>query len=150
VPDGPRTVVRVVCAGSLADAEWEDLYDEMEEGWRAFFQQLSYGLQRHRGEDRRTVFLAGDAAASEVLAAVDARAPGREWAASRHQRATVVERYGGGLVLVKSSRPLDADGPSRVWVLLTTYGLDDAAYADLHREWAAWWASLAKDIQVQP
>jgi hypothetical protein len=147
VADGPRTVVRVVRPGPLGDAAWEDLYDEMEEGWRAFFQQLRYALERRPGEDRRTLFLAGEAVAGPVVEALAARLPGRPCHESRHQRAVEFDRYGGGLAVVKSPL-LDAPASGQVWILLTTYGLDDGAFADLRGDWSAWWSAVAKDPQV--
>src|SRR4051794_30107756 len=54
---GPRTVVRVVRPGPLAHASSDDLYDELIRGWHGFFVQLRHYLERHPGEDRRTLFL---------------------------------------------------------------------------------------------
>jgi uncharacterized protein YndB with AHSA1/START domain len=49
---GDRTVVRVSRAAT------EGAYDEVNEGWITFVQQLRFYLERHRGRDRRTVHIA--------------------------------------------------------------------------------------------
>lgn len=147
---GPRTIVRAVNPGPLDDAEWADLFDEMEEGWRAFFYQLRHYLERHPGEDRRSLFLAGDAAPAGLIPAVDGRAPGRESYRSRHQRGTELDLYGGGMLVTKCSLPLESTETGRMNLILTTHGLDDAAFDALRREWSDWWAGVATNTQVQP
>lgn len=146
--DGPRTLVRIVCAGPADDADWDDVYDAIEEGWRAFFHQLRHYLERHPGEERRTIFLGGEAAGADAARLVDATVPGRAWMASRFQRATAVDAYGGGLVGVASTRPVDGDEAGRLMVTITTHGMDDAAFAALHAEWAARWTALARNAKV--
>lgn len=148
VPDGSRTVVRVVCAGGLADAKWEDLYDALEEGWRTFFHQLRFYLERGGGRERRTLYLTGTAPAPEVVAALDAAAPGEAWQDSRHQRAVAPSAGSIGLVSLVSPRPVASDEPAKVAVTLTTFGLDDAAFDDLRREWTDRWASLVPEGKV--
>lgn len=149
-PGAERTIVRAVNPGPLDDAEWADLYDEMEEGWRAFFYQLKHYLERHPGEERRSLFLAGDAAPAELLPALDARAPGRQWHRSRHQRGTALDLYGGGLAIVKCSRPLESAESGRMNLILTTHGLDDAAFEGLKNDWSAWWSERAGNVEVLP
>jgi len=150
IADGPRTIVRVVRPGPLADASWDDLYDEIVRGWHAFFLQLRHYLERHPGDDRRTLFLDGNATPSAVLAALDLEAPGKEWLRIRHQRVTAVDAYGGGLVAVLSQPPLDAPGPGKVQVTITTHGLNDEQFAELRRSWAAKWSNLAQEPMVTP
>jgi hypothetical protein len=147
VPDGSRTVVRVVCAGGLADASWDDIYDAMEEGWRTFFHQLRYYVERRAGQDRRTLYLTGVAPAPAVVAALDAAAPGEPWQESRHQRA-VAPAAGADLVSVLSPRPLSSDEPAKVAVTVTTYAQDDAAFDALRDEWSARWSTLVSDPKV--
>lgn len=147
---GGRTVVRVVCPGSLEGAGWDEIYDEMEEGWRAFFEQLRFYLERHRGEERRTLFLAGDASGPELTAAVDERAPGVVWHASRHQRGVLVDSGRAGLVIVKTQEPLAAEEISRANVLITAYGLDDERYGRLRADWEEWWRDFAANTKILP
>ena len=150
VPDGSRSVVRIVCAGGLADAKWEDIYDGMEEGWRTFCHQLKYYLERRAGEDRRTLYLSGTAAAPTVVAALDAVLPGTPWQESRHQRALAPGRDGVELVSVLSPKPLASDEPAKVSVTMTTYGMDAAAFDTLRAEWEQRWSALVSDPKLQP
>ncbi|MDP8930634.1 MAG: SRPBCC domain-containing protein [Actinomycetota bacterium] len=147
--DGPRTVVRVTRPGSLADPD-DDVYDLIEEGWRTFLQQLRYYLERHAGEDRRTVYLQGEASPAEVLAALDEVVSGRLWHASSYQVAIVVDGQAGGLVVIEASSPLDSDVPGRVTVTVTSFGLGEAAFAARRHEWESWWTGLADRPRVVP
>lgn len=149
VPDGSRSVVRMVWAGGLADAKWDDLYDGMEEGWRTFFHQLKYYLERRDGQDRRTLYLTGTAPAPAVVAALDAAVPGDEWQASRHQRAVVPAADGLDLVSVLSPLPLSSDEPAKVSVTVSAYGLDEAAFNTVRDEWEARWSTLVQDPKIQ-
>ena len=56
---GPQTVVRVTMAAPAGDAGWEEFYDDIREGWTSFVHQLRFALERHPGEDRRTLQLDG-------------------------------------------------------------------------------------------
>jgi uncharacterized protein YndB with AHSA1/START domain len=149
--DGPRTIVRVVRPGPLEQADWDELYDDMEEGWHMFFQQLRHYLERHPGEDRRTLFLSGEARPSEVLAAVESELPGERWYDGRHQCGIATEELGGGLaIVVAAAQPLDSGERGRMSVTLTSYGLDDEAFASARGEWEARWAELAEEAKVSP
>ncbi|MQA84871.1 MAG: activator of HSP90 ATPase [Streptosporangiales bacterium] len=143
--DGPQTVVRVVMPGPLADAEWEDLYDGMEEGWRTFFEQLRFRLERHPAEARRTVYLSGTASGPRVLAAVEAAAK-ETWHESRYQRMVVARD--GNLVGFAAEQSLDAEEAGPASVTVTTYGLDEGSFAAVREEWATRWGPLARDAEV--
>jgi uncharacterized protein YndB with AHSA1/START domain len=131
IPDGPRTTVRVTVAGGLADASWDDVYDGVEEGWRTFFAQLEFLLERQPGPGRRTVYLTGTGAPSDVVTAFGA---GEPWLAGRWQRIVVDEA--GHLVA------LGWNDKDELGLTVSTYGLDDAAYAAVRDRWTARWASL--------
>ena len=151
VADGPDvTIVRIVKPGPLATASWDDLYDEMVRGWHGFLVQLRHYLERHPGEDRRTLWLDGTASPTAVLAALDADTPGETWVQTRYQRVTAVEAFGGGLVAVLSSEPLDSDAPCKVQVTVTTHGLDDGQFAKLREQTSARWQALAPEGTVTP
>jgi uncharacterized protein YndB with AHSA1/START domain len=149
VPDGSRSVVRLVWAGGLADAKWDDIYDGMEEGWRTFFHQLKYYLERRAGQDRRTLYLTGTAPAPAIVTALDAAAPGAGWQESRHQRAVVPSAEGVDLVSVLSPRPLHAGEPAKVAVTVTTYGMDEAAFEAVRTEWESRWSTLVENPKIQ-
>jgi uncharacterized protein YndB with AHSA1/START domain len=72
---GGATVVRVARAAT-GD------YDDVNEGWITFVQQLRFYLERHPGQDRRTVHVASE---------------GDEWFRSEHQTGHV--REDGSLVI---------------------------------------------------
>jgi hypothetical protein len=138
---GEATVVRVTTAGPAGDARWADVFDEVEQGWIAFFEQLRFALERHPGEDRRTVHVAGAGRTAvedgplEPLGAGDRYATattwgeeltGELWYRAAHQVGLTVDAYGDGLVVLHPKR-----------AIVTTYGLDDAALAALERRWTA-------------
>jgi uncharacterized protein YndB with AHSA1/START domain len=59
---GDATVVRMVRAAPAGQDSWDGIYDDVNEGWLTFMQQLRFMLERHAGEDRETVHipLSGD------------------------------------------------------------------------------------------
>jgi uncharacterized protein YndB with AHSA1/START domain len=146
--DGARTIVRVLNPASLGDVEWEDAFDPIEEGWRAFLCQLRDYVERHPGERRRTIRLTGEANPVAVLAAVAGEAKGVSRRASPHLSVTTTDRYGGGLVAVESREPLDSTHIGRVTVTITTYGLGHESFARLGERWESLWSELAKDVEV--
>lgn len=77
---GDRTVVRVTRAAPAGS--WDGVYDEVNEGWLTFIQQLRFYLERHPGEDRRTLHVP---------------ASGEEWFSAENQRGEV--REDGALVI---------------------------------------------------
>jgi uncharacterized protein YndB with AHSA1/START domain len=87
-PQGDRTVVRVTRATS------SEGYDEINEGWLTFLQQLRFYLERHPGRDRRTVHVA---------------TTGEEWFSSEHQRGVL--RDDGTLVIRTPERVVVSEYP---------------------------------------
>jgi uncharacterized protein YndB with AHSA1/START domain len=148
--DGPRTIVRVVCPGSVADAEWDDLFDGMEEGWRTFLEQLRHQLERHPEGARRTLYLTGEAEPAAVLPAIEEAVPGEAWRAGRFQWLVATPRYGDGLVSVAARVPLDEAGRVPLAVTVTSYDLDDAGFAAARAEWEARWSVLADHPGLTP
>jgi hypothetical protein len=109
---GEATVVRVLMPA------WGDAYDEIREGWTSFVMQLRFALERHPGEDRRTFRLSASAPQ-------DPGVTGEELYRTEHQTGLIVDEYGPGLVIRY------ANGMA----IVTTYGLDDDAFAGLERRW---------------
>jgi uncharacterized protein YndB with AHSA1/START domain len=156
-----RTVVRVTRCAPVVGEAWDDIFSEdVEEGWLTFLQQLRLSLERHPGEARRTVFLQGAPSAPTPVADVlglgavaglptgapyrAVAAPGDElegelWFRSDHQLGLTVAAWGDGLLVLSTSST--APAPPPVMAVLTTYGLDEAALADLQRRWEAWWST---------
>jgi hypothetical protein len=146
--DGARTIVRAVNPASLGDVEPGDAFDPIEEGWRAFLLQLCHYVEKHPGEQRRTLRLTGEANPVAVLAAVAGEIEGVSRRASPHLSVTTTDSYGGGLVAVESSEPFDSAESSRVNVTITTYALDDERLARLRERWESIWRELARDVEV--
>jgi hypothetical protein len=110
---GGETVVRVTRAAP-AGRSWDGVYDEVNEGWLAFVQQLRFLLERHAGEERRA-FSISHPEAHRALAAVD----GEDWYRSQHQHGVTFEG-GAGLLIAMRDR-----------VIVSAYGLDGARFEEL-------------------
>ena len=77
---GDESVVRVTRAAPAGS--WDGVYDEVNEGWLTFFQQLRFYLERHPGKDRRTLHVPAE---------------GEEWFRTENQLGVV--REDGSLVI---------------------------------------------------
>jgi hypothetical protein len=117
------TVVRVTMAVP------ENGFDEIREGWFSFVMQLRFALERHPEEDRRTLRLpaSGPLDLSTIGPRHESEAgwSGELLYRTDHQAGLTVDSYGPGLVI------LYANGMA----IVTTYGLDDEAFAELERRW---------------
>ena len=153
---GETSLVRVVRSAPVG--EWTDVFDGMIEGWISFTQQLAFAFARHPGQTRRTMFFSGPPRADQLgrsLLGLDAApapgepyamplgpddASGQVWFTARHQIGVTVEAWGDGLLVVLDSPPKAEKRPRGSTMLtLTTYGLSDAAFADLQGRWKTWW-----------
>jgi hypothetical protein len=150
VPEGTR--VRIVRGPYVPGEEWSAYYGEITEGWLSFLQQLRFLHERHPGEQRRTLAFMGQgpAAALPRLRAVVPATIGETWYAAEHQRGVLLPELGPGL-LITATKPPGEDGGVGTMALLTTYGLDDAAFEAVRQRWTAWWRSGypdAEDAQI--
>ncbi|WP_436763072.1 SRPBCC family protein [Streptosporangium sp. V21-05] len=155
---GDRTRLRVTRAPHGGDPEWDAYYDDITEGWITFVHQLAFALERHPGADRRTVFLSGAAATPVLeatgLAAVAGLSQGSPYELegptgetlrgevrfrSANQVGLTVDGWGDGLLVAAQNPPSPANPGGAAMMVLTTYGLDDAAFAGLESRWNAWW-----------
>ena len=125
VDRGAHTVVRAV------RPEVAPGYDPVEEGWRAFFAQLAFALERHPGASRRTLRVSGDKAAADVVAAL----PEGEVRLDGEYVLAVDE--GGALAVVDARDGIAAEQPGPVAVTISFYG--DNGDSDA---WAAWWEEI--------
>lgn len=157
--DGERTRLRVVRSGG-APVDWDSVYEDMFEGWVTFTQQLKHALEAHAGEGRRTIYLSGAArpGAGEPSAALglDRRlgvampysamltsgdhVAGTVWYKTAFQTGFGVEQWGNGLLVVTDKGISESRPHGGGSVVLTTYGLSQAAFAELETRWQRWWA----------
>jgi uncharacterized protein YndB with AHSA1/START domain len=49
---GERTVVRLTRAAPAGQSGWDGIYDDINEGWLTFMQQLRFMLERHPHQER--------------------------------------------------------------------------------------------------
>lgn len=153
------TLLRLVRSPKGANPDWDDYYEDINEGWTTFLQQLRFAMERHRGEERETVFLTsdglgaagGELAASladlpageryEMAAPTGERLSGEVWFRSANQVGVTVESWGDGLMIV-GRHPASTPHPQgNTMVHLTAYGLDADALRRLQSGWGDWWTS---------
>jgi hypothetical protein len=142
--DGPRTIVRAVLPGSLTDAQWEDLYDDIAEGWRTFLEQLRFLLETRPSGQRRTLYLTGKASGAQVAGLVS----GKPWYSGRRQRHCVEPQ--GHLLALAVDQDLAGTEIGSVNLLITTFGLEDAAFEQLRDPWVRRWTETVQSAEVQP
>jgi uncharacterized protein YndB with AHSA1/START domain len=115
-----RTLIRTVKPGDLDAVEWQDVYGDIEEGWITFFNQLKHRLERHPESVRRMIVR--KAASFPPLV-------GEPWHSSRFQRGVDTN----GELAIVFGKP----GGEQM-LLVTTYDLDDDAFAAAEARWDAW------------
>ncbi len=161
VERGAGCVLRVVRAAP-AGSSWDDVYEDMTEGWISFVQQLRLGIERHGLAPRRTIYLSGNARTGgsgpiaalglgDVRTAMDGdlhsvalptgdRVTGEIWHRSPWQVGLVVPQWGDGLLIVTDKSHTGTAPDGRGMVILTTYGLPDTDFDALRTRWSAWWS----------
>jgi uncharacterized protein YndB with AHSA1/START domain len=150
VPGGTR--VRITRPPYVPDEEWSAYYDDITEGWTSFLQQLKFMHEVHPGEERRTIFLMARGPADGVPTLL--KSPpvelGETWFQSAHQQGAVLPTLGPGLVITAAKDPVAGEeGPmgADAMVIITTYGLDDAAFDEQREAWTTWWRSVYPDAE---
>jgi hypothetical protein len=147
-----------------------EAYDGMLEGWLTFIAQLRFALERHPGEDRRTLYLTGhnrSAGDPSVMAALGLAAElvqrgspgdgyelcgedgqvalaGELWVRSARQTAITVG--GGDGLLVASQLPADVRPPhGGASACITSYGLSEDELRRMRDGWTSWWRTRFGD-----
>jgi hypothetical protein len=150
---GPQTIVRVTRAAPLHSdgMDWDAWYDDIDEGWRSFLQQLRFAMTRGWGTARRTIHLDGTATApTHPAAALGLHVPGGPgeryaadvagehlsgeiWFRSTHQLGLTVDSWGPGLLVL-----VDAPnaGGTAASATMSLYGVADD---DREARWSAAW-----------
>ena len=156
---GQTTRLRIVRSGG-APIDWDGVYEDITQGWVTFAQQLRLALEQHTGDGRRTIYLSGAAkpGAGEPSTALglDRRLglgtrysamltsgdhiSGTLWHGTTFQTGFAVEQWGDGLLVVTDKGVSEKRPHGGGSVILTTYGLSDAAFEELDARWTAWWA----------
>jgi uncharacterized protein YndB with AHSA1/START domain len=116
--------------------EWADWYDDITEGWISFVHQLRFALERHPGQARRTLFMS--ATGKPVPSLWDGLDAHEQFFASEHQRGLVLDDLGPGLLVLAETPGRPGHEPGAM-AIVTTYGLDDAAFERQRETWGAWW-----------
>ncbi len=157
-----QTIVRITRGARGSDELWDTWYDDVTEGWTSFLHQLRFTLEEAPKFPRRTIFLNVDGAgltsvraalgltnvaagrAHTVGGADEPDLCGRGWFATDHQVGVTVESLGPGLV-VAADKPDTTGAYKGAMVVVSTYGQDEAAFADSVREWGDWWRAHYPD-----
>lgn len=154
-----QTLVRLTRAPRDPTSEWDAYYEQINEGWLTFVQQLRFALERHPDEERRTLYLAGASTGAGDLrdelslrdiadgpagsryddTVVGERVGGQLWFRSERQLGLSVDEWGDGLLVVAAAPDAANQPHGSAMAILTTYGLDDARFADLEQRWSEWW-----------
>ena len=167
---GGRTIVRVTRAAPVRGT-WDDVYDEIAEGWRTFIHQLRFTLERHAKAPRRTIYLSGRARsegarppellglpqlansregdAYEMHTAVGDRLSGHVWFRSRWQIGLTVHEFGDGLLVAMLRPETDKSPFGGGMCVLTLYGFDQARHEAMTAKWRAWFEANFDKVEVQ-
>lgn len=165
---GGATRVRIVRGPLDPTSDWAAYYDDITEGWTSFLQQLRFALERHPGEERRTLMRSGapvdggtvvdrlgltalrDRPAGERYSIDTPVEPlaGTIWFVSERQLGLTVDGFGDGLLIAGHEHPAGHRPHGGAMVLITTYGLDDAGFDAVRARWDAWSATAL--IPAQP
>lgn len=126
------------------ESDWAAHYDDVTEGWTSFLQQLRFAVERQPRVERRTVFVSASkpgegslreaaGVAGSAALVVPLQSDGEPWFVSEHQAGAVVPALGPGLVIA-------AEGTGKEMVIVSAYGLDDAAMDRLVARVGRWWS----------
>lgn len=141
--------------------DWTGVYEDISQGWINFFQQLRFALELHPDAERRTIYLSGsskegvgepsaglglshatalaDGAAYQATLSTGDDISGTVWYQTHFQTALTADTWGPGLLVVTDMGVSPRRPHGGGSVLLTTYGLSEAAFGDLDARWRAWW-----------
>lgn len=146
-PSGTGAVITLTRPPRDGHPEADAYYDDITEGWTTFLHQLRFFLERQPGAVRRTLYFAGaghdltaelgiaDAGPRYTADLAGEQASGELWFRSADQIGVTVDSWGEGLLVVTHTG----------MAVLSTYGLDEAAFADLDARWSGWWSTRTAD-----
>jgi len=119
-----------------------DEYDPIAEGWKAFLVQLRFLLDQKPQSRRRTLYLTGETTGRQALGLVDG-----DWTRVGNRVAWTVTPD-GHLAVAAGNAPLDSPEAAGMQIVVSTYGLDDAAFAACRDAYTERWAPVADGAQV--
>lgn len=157
---GERTGVRVLRPAH--GPGHDEVYDEIDEGWILFLHQLRFALERHRGQERRTVMVPavdlgsdddpllgrlglrdlGDEPVGEPYSIErpdGSRFSGQVWFQTDLQIGLTVAEEGDALLVVARRPPASAPPHGTAMFVLSLYDVDDDAVRAAEERWGAWW-----------
>ncbi|MBX9243984.1 hypothetical protein ICW40_04075 [Actinotalea ferrariae] len=143
--------------------EFDGAYDPVDEGWITFAQQLRFALERHPGQERRTVSVHGLGLgpheapllselglrmlgddpvgnAYEVQRADGSTFTGEVFFQTDLQIGLTVADEGDALLVVARTPPSAAPPDGEVMLVLSVYDVDEERLAEVERRWTAWWS----------
>ncbi|GID26749.1 activator of HSP90 ATPase [Paractinoplanes brasiliensis] len=138
--DDDSARVRVTREGTMPGRP--EVYDAIEEGWRAFLIQLRYLLDERPTGRRRTLYLTGETTGRQVLTL----APG-EWERFGPRVAWTVDAD-GHLIVAAARNHLDAPEATHVEVTISLFGADDSTFEAAREAWSKRWFPLAAGALV--
>ena len=159
---GDRTGLTVTRRGHAGIGHFDGVYDPIDEGWITFAQQLRFALERHPGQDRRTVSALGVDLGPEddaLLARLDVRTLGDEQVGSAYtversdgssfsgevffqtdlQLGLTVAEEGDALLVIARTPPSSAPPNGQVTFILSTYGVEESQMPEVEQRWTSWW-----------
>jgi hypothetical protein len=138
-----KALLKLTRAPKGGNPEWDAYYEDINEGWVTFLQQLRFALERHPGADRFTKFLSTD---GESVLPVDVpgqpgetytlaaptgeKLSGEIWFRSANQVGLTVSQWGDGLLVAVAL-------PKGSQLILTGYA--EAAFNEAAEAWQKWW-----------
>lgn len=167
-PKGSESILEVfmVRPALQSEMDWTKAYDPICEGWISFAHQLRFYLDRHRNDERATMFMTGLPAPDVYsklklpnLAQVD---PGSKyglmttmgehltgdlWYKTHYQIGITVDTFGDGLLIVAATPPTEELPEGGADLIITTF-LDDQAFGALQQRWGQ--AFSSGDQQPSP
>lgn len=151
--DGSQLEVFMVRPAPQSEMDWKKVYDPICEGWISFVQQLRFFLNRHRNDERSTIFLTGLSAPDVYanlelldLAAVDEGSSyrlrtgigdflsGEVWYKTHYQIGLTVDGFRDGLLIVAATPPTEDLPDGGAELIITTF-LDDNSFGELQHRW---------------
>lgn len=166
IDQGGTTLLRVV-RGVPDGQSWDDVYEDMNEGWISFVEQLRLAIESHGVGPRRTIYLSGSGTMpSQALGLADLldtppgqsiavtlatgdRIEGIAWHRTPWQFGMTVPQWGNGLLIVTDKSVTRETPNGRGMVILTTYGLSDADFDALETRWQTWWDATFDEAKEQ-